>query len=442
VLERFIHDAEFPVLSANIRRSDGGEQYPGFVIRTVRGVRIGILGLTTVGIATWERPDHIRGLRFDDAVETARRYVGRLQAEGATVLVGLVHAGPHLEPVDPDRPGAWDTDYRDWRPVGGAENVKRNFVVPLAERVPELDVIVCGHSHTAIPQATINGVLVTQPGYWGKGLSRALLTVDPESGRVIEKRAEVLSVADVQPDRAFTAVAAPFHDAALDYVTAPLGTAVDTFAGGFEARRRDGALADFINAVQLHMAGAAGQRAQVSATAVFTDEGRLSAGPVRMSDVYDIYPYNNTLQVIEINGDILRRAIEHSASYWTRYDPATGEDVGLDDLVQPHARPYHWDMFTGVDYAIDLSQPAGSRVVKLERDGQPVKPDDTLLIALNNYRAGGGGGYRMYSEGTLVWESMTGIRDSLAERISVLETIDPDDFFEKNWELLPRELSR
>ncbi len=46
VLNRWIDEAAFPVLSANIRNEDGGEAYTPYVIKDVDGVQVGILGLT------------------------------------------------------------------------------------------------------------------------------------------------------------------------------------------------------------------------------------------------------------------------------------------------------------------------------------------------------------------------------------------------------------
>jgi 2',3'-cyclic-nucleotide 2'-phosphodiesterase/3'-nucleotidase len=152
----------------------------------VKGVKIGILGLTTVGITVWEKPEHITGLRFDQAVETAKTYVPKMKEEGATVIVALVHSGCHVEPADTRAEGVWVTDYTTWIDKGYADVPDQNFIIKLAEAVPEVDVILAGHAHVTIPQATINGVLIVEPYKWGRGVSKVTLNVGAD-GKVVEK---------------------------------------------------------------------------------------------------------------------------------------------------------------------------------------------------------------------------------------------------------------
>ncbi len=153
VLDKFIGEAEFPVLSANIRTSDGGAKYTPYVIKDVEGVKVGILGLTTQGIPVWEKPENIAGLRFDSAVEVAKEYIPEMKEEGATVIIALAHSGCHVEPADTREEGAWETDHTTWVDKGYADVPDQNFIIKLAEAVPEIDVIMAGHAHVTIPQA-------------------------------------------------------------------------------------------------------------------------------------------------------------------------------------------------------------------------------------------------------------------------------------------------
>lgn len=217
VLDKFIGDAQFPVLSANIRQSDGGEKYTPYIIEDVKGVKVGILGLTTVGIPVWEKPENIEGLRFDDAVEIAKTYVPKMKEEGATVIVALAHSGTHVEPADTRAEGAWMTDYTTWVDKGYADVPDQNFIIKLAEAVPEIDVILAGHAHATIPQAMINGVLVVEPSRWGSGVSKVALTVDA-SGQVTAKTGEFLSGQEVAPDQEVLDLAKTYQETALNYV--------------------------------------------------------------------------------------------------------------------------------------------------------------------------------------------------------------------------------
>jgi 2',3'-cyclic-nucleotide 2'-phosphodiesterase/3'-nucleotidase len=436
VLDKFINEAEFPVLSANVRQTDGSEKYTPYIIEDVKGVKVGVLGLTTIGIPVWEKPEHIEGLRFDDAIEVAKTYIPKMKEEGATVIVALAHSGTHVEPADSSAEGAWMSDYNTWVDKGYADVPDQNFVIKLAEAVPEIDVILAGHAHVTIPQAVINGVLIVEPSRWGRGVSKITLKVGAD-GKVTEKTGEFLSAEEVAPDQEILDLAKSYQDAALAYVNSDIGAATGDFPGAYEARWKDGPLADFINAAQLKMAEEAGYPADISLAAIFNNTGQFKQGPVTMSDVYGVYQYDNTLYVLEITGDILKRALEQDAKYWAQYDPDNPPADVPEGLVAGDVKDYNWDLYSGVEYKIDISKPVGERVVELKYNGADVTPDQKFVLAVNNYRAGGGGGYGMFGEGAVLWKSMSEIRDYMAEYIAAREIIDPQEYYVENWSLLP-----
>ncbi len=441
VLDKFITEAQFPVMSANVRNTDGSDKYLPYLIKEVNGVKVGILGLTTVGITVWEKAENIEGLRFDDAVETAKTYIPQLKAEGATVIVALSHSGTHVEPADTRAEGAWTTDYTTWVDKGYAYVPDQNFIIKLAEAVPEIDVIMAGHAHATIPEATINGVLIVEPGRWGNGVSKVTLNVDAD-GNVVEKKGEFLSAAEITPDQEMLDLTSPYQETALEYVSSTIGTATGDFPGAYEARWQDGPLADFINMVQLDMAEDAGYPATISLAAIFNNSGQFKEGPVKMADVYGIYQYDNTLYVLEVTGDILKRALEHDAEYWVQYDPNNPPASDAEGLVAGDVRDYNWDLYSGIDYKIDISKPIGERVVELMYQGTDVSPDQKFVLAINNYRAGGGGGYSMFTEGEVLWKSQSEIRDYIAEYIQAKGTLDPQEYYTANWSLLPESISQ
>lgn len=429
ILDKFIREARFPVMSANIRDATGAERYTPYTIANVNGVKVGILGLTTTGVPSWEKPENVAGLRFVDAVATAEQYVSKMKEAGAMVIVALVHCGPHLQPAE-DSAAGWMTDYRQWVDKGYGAVPRQNFVIPLAEKIPEIDVIVSGHTHLTIPQAFIRGVLLVEPYCWGRGVSKITLTVG-RNGKVLAKKGEFLSSQGREPDPAVLELARGYQSNALEYVNAVIGAAAGAFPGGEKARRADGPLVDFINAVQLQMARDAGHAADVSATTLFSNTAHLKKGPIKVSDLYDLYPYENTLWVVEVSGAALRAALEHDARYWAAWDA-----TGAEPAAVPFAKPYQWDMFSGIDYDIDLAKPVGHRVVRLQFKGRDVRSDTKLTLAINSFRAAGGGGFWMYKDAKVLWRGETAIRDALADYVARRKTIRPEDYFVENWRLL------
>ena len=435
-LNRWISQCKFPVLSANIRKADGSEAFTPYVIKTVNGVQIGILGMTTPAIPNWEKPANIAGLRFDNPVDIAKQYVPKMRAAGADVIVVMQHIGWDKVPANSAKPESWLSDPSTWQDSGSLPN--ENLTIELAQQVPGIDVILAGHSHLDVPKTIINGVLVLEASYWGRALGKVTLQVkgSGDNWQVSGKDSTNRSVVGVDADAQIQQIAAPYFGRTLQYISAPVGTASGEFAGGAKARYLDGPLADLINTVQSEAAAAAGHPVDISLAAIFTDPGHIPQGQVALRDVYSAYIYDNTLYAMEINGSILRRALEKDAEYFRQVDPASlpADPKGV---VADNARDYNWDIYTGVDYTIDASKPAGQRVTKLQFKGKDVTPEQTFRIAINNYRASGGGGFAMFREGKIVWQSTNEIRDLLAEYVRAKGSIDPQALNVRNFTLVP-----
>ena len=96
---------------------------------------------------------------------------------------------------------------------------------------------------------------------------------------------------------------------------------------------------------------------------------------------------------------------------------------------------FNYDMAQGVEYDIDLTRPAGQRVVNLRYRGQPLRDEEPIRIAVNNYRAAGSGGYAMFRDAKVVWRSGRDIRDLMidyfTERGHLPEAPD------RNWRIVP-----
>jgi 2',3'-cyclic-nucleotide 2'-phosphodiesterase/3'-nucleotidase len=435
-LDRFRKQAAFPILSANTRNPDGSEAFGAYIIKDVKGVKVGILAMTTPAIPNWEKPANIVGLHFDDPVETAKLYVPKMKAEGADIVIVLQHNGWERIPKDSAKPESWLTDSDTWADSGSLPG--ENTTIRLAKEVPGIDVVLSGHSHLDVPKAMINGVLISEPSYWGRVLGKITIQVENKDGKwqVIGKDSTTLKVTNVAPDPEIVGIAQPYHDQTLAYINTPIGTSAGEFPGGPKARYTDGPLGDLINTVQSEAAAAAGYPVDVSLAAIFTDPGMIPSGQVTIRDAYSVYIYDNTLYVMEITGDILRRALEKDAEYFKQLDPANlpADPKGV---ITDNARDYNWDLYSGVDYSLDLTKPAGQRVTKLQIAGKDVAADQPLRIAINNYRASGGGGFSMFREGKIVWQSTNEVRDLMADYVRSKGTLDPAAINTANFTLVP-----
>jgi 2',3'-cyclic-nucleotide 2'-phosphodiesterase/3'-nucleotidase len=410
------HAAHFPWLSANTLRGDapGFDPYKVFV---VRGVRVGVLGLTTPAIPYWSDPDKFPGMHFADAVETAQKWVPVLRGkEHCDVVVVLTHQGLERE------------SERGKEIAGQMPGENEGYALA---QVPGVDVVILGHTHRALPSMTVkSGTLLTQAGRWGDHLGKVEITLTRASSTapwtVSAKRAELIQVtADTPADSALVAIAEPYRAPTKAWLDQPLATAEGDF-DGTRVRLEDTPLMDLTQAAQLQYGDA-----DVSMAAAFTTEGRLHQGPVRMRDVASVYVYENNLYTLEVTGQQLRAALEWSAHYFSPYD------FGRTDhpLTDPGVQGFNYDMAEGVSYSIDVTKPYGQRIQDLRYGGRPLADDQKLKVAMNSYRVNGGGGYDMWKGARVVKKSDVGVRELLAQYLKEKGTIRPRT--DQNWKILP-----
>ena len=181
----------------------------------------------------------------------------------------------------------------------------------------------------------------------------------------------------------------------------------------------------------------------ISIAAPFSRTAVFPEGQVSIRDIAGLYIYENTLQAVELNGAQLRDYLEYSAKYFKQveegavFDPETGTNAEYDGERPGPTPDYNFDIISGLDYKIDISKPVGERITGLTySDGKPVGDGDSFVMALNNYRASGGGDYPHVADAKVVYNEQREIRQLLIEWASAKGVIDPADFFVKNWELI------
>ena len=300
-----------------------------------------------------------------------------------------------------------------------------NDAAVLASVTPKPDVVIVGHSHREIRDTVINGVHFVQPKNWAQSLS--VVHVFVVQGKVVSVRADLVPLRTTPELPRFTRRLDAAHEAARLWAATPLGTAGPGFDARY-ARVQDGALLDFINDVQRRKAGA-----QLSAAAAFETQAGLPNGDVLLRDVAGVYPYENTLRAVRISGQQLRQFLEQSARYYQTYQP------GMKRIIDDTVPGFNFDVVSGVVYNIDLSRPAGQRIRGLAYEGKIVQPTDSFTLALNSYRAAGGGGYAMLAGARVTYDRGEDIRDLLVEEIRRVHALDARAYYRPSWSIIPPE---
>src|SRR4029079_901165 len=416
VLEKARKEANFPWLSANTYdKATNKPHYKPYIVKEVAGVKIGILGLTTPGVPNWDNPPNYAGLEFHEPLLEARKWVPILRAqEKVDVVVIAMHMG-------------LEEDLRTGEMSPG-QVLNENEAILIAREVPGVDVIFMGHTHRDVSSVYVNGVLLTQANRWGSHLARADLYLQRagSSWRMYAKSARTIPADDrVEPDPEVVKLAEPYDRETQGWLSRVIGESPEELTAR-EARFRDTAILDLIQKVQLE-AG----KADVSMVASFNLEERIAKGHVSVRDIAGLYVYENTLAVLEVTGQQLKDALEHSAKYFKPYVPGKP----LSDLIHEKIPGYNFDIAEGVTYELDISKPVGQRIQNLRFRGQPLSPARKLRLATNNYRVNGGGGYDMYKNAPVVYRSSEEIRELIIDWLEKNKTVPATPT--NNWRIIP-----
>lgn len=414
LVDKIVKEAEFPILSANIyNKKDNSYFVKPYIIKEVGGVKIGILGLTTPNVPKWDGVK-VTDLNFEAMDKAAAKAIKELkEKEKVDIIIATAHAGVN---------GEYDE-------LGG-DSVKK-----VIENNPEIEAFLVGHDHSTVKE-TIGNTVVGGPRNEGRQVVRFDLALEKENNKweVKDRKVDVIDVKEFEASKELVAYANKYHDTTLKFLEEVIGEVTEDFhpvsevKGIPEAQVRDTAVMDLINEVQLKNSGA-----DVSAAALFKDSSNLKKGAVNFASVFDIYKFPNTLKVVEVNGKELKDYMEWSAAYYNTYKPG---DVTIS--FNPEIRGYKYDMFAGVDYKIDISKPAGERIVDLKFKGEPVKETDKFKLAINDYRYSG-----LKTEGIISGEPIydsdpISLRSMIVEHIRNLKTLEPKT--DNNWEIIGADL--
>ena len=351
VLNKARSEAQFPWLSANTYDvGTDNPHYKPYLVKEVQGVRIGILGLTTPGIPNWENKPNYAGLEFHETVSEAKKWVPILRdKEKVDVVVITMHMG-------------LEEDLRTGIP-SPSQVPNENAAVAIARQVTGVDVILMGHTHRDVGDVIINGVLLTQADRWASHLGRVDLYLERGEAarwRVVGKASRTIPVTEkTEIDPEIAKLGEPYDKETQAWLGRAIGESSEELTAN-GCRYHDTAIIDLIQRVQLE-AG----KADVSMAACFNERAHIAKGNVTVRDIAGLYEYENTLVTLELTGQQLKDALEHSARYFKEYQPGRSINESVDTRIPG----YNFDVAQGVTYDIDITKPFGERILNLKFKG-------------------------------------------------------------------------
>jgi 5'-nucleotidase len=379
--------ARFPFLAANTVDDATGQPVAWNNVKPstlvdIRGVQIGLIGVTTPDTPALTIGANVTGLTFAPLVPVITREATVLRSRGAAAVIVLAHAGGRCTNLD------------DPENVSSCDQMAE--IVEVARQLPPglVDVIAAGHTHQAMAH-DVSGIAIVEAYSTGRSFSRVDLSVNRTTRTLVGKR--IFPTQDlcgredpathtcdpaaprtaalvparyenrlVRPDAASAAAIAPAVRRALAVKNQPIGVSLETpFARGDQ--QSETAIADLV---------ADGTLASTPGADVALSNGGslrtdLLAGPLTYGSIYELYPFDNRIVTLRLTGDQLRRIIAYN----------------LERKVPP------FELLPIAGFKVDAQCDGKMLRVTLTRSsGVTIRADERLTVVTSDFIAGGGDG--------------------------------------------------
>lgn len=436
VYDKWIKEVTCPMLGANIINTTTNEPYvKPYTIVERQGIRIAILGMLTPAIPNWLQPNIWSGLQFEEMVSCAQKWVKIIkETEKPDLIVGLFHSGKDG--------GIVTSEYTE------------DASLQVAKEVSGFDVIFFGHDHTrhssTVTNRKGNEVLFLNPANNALAVAQADVTFEKKNGRwkVVKKEGKVVDVTKEEIDQQYIQHFQSQLDKIIAFVNRQIGvleetiTTRDCFFGS-------SAFTDLILNLQLELTGA-----DIAFNAPLQFNSTIKAGPIRVSDMFNLYKFENQLYVMRLTGEEIRRHLEMSYDLWVNTMQSPDDHLLLlsESTFGDQQRlgfknfSFNFDSAAGIDYVVDVTKPDGQKVKILQMsNGEPFDETKWYRVALNSYRANGGGELLTRGAGIkkedlnerIIYRSERDQRFYLMQEIEKKGTIHPKS--NNNWRFIPEE---
>lgn len=381
LLESQMKQATFTFLSANIKRADGKYLGTPYIIKNYDGFRVGVFGLTTLRTLKIASPD--KSLSFINEITVAQEMVNLLRVkESCDIVIALTH-------------------------LGLVEEEKGQITSEaLAKAVPGIDLIIDGHSHTAMTEAKFIGATpIVSANEWGKFVGQGSFSI--KDGKIVAFLWKPVAIYGA--DAAIAAMIAPYKakgDLTLKEVVAET-TAVFEF-GDRLSRKKEIALGDMINDGTMWYVK---EVLKKEADFAFTNGGNirtlLPAGQITREHVSTVLPFDNWIYLTKMKGSDVTALFEFIAS--------VPQGAGAWAQVSSEVR------YT-IDYSADIAK---GTLKNLTLKGKAIDPAAVYTFVTNDYLMSGGDGYVVLKKNVEAYNTSTTLRDAIIAYVQYKKVLTP-----------------
>jgi len=442
--DKLVRQFRFPWLAANAIRENNSEPYfEPFTIIHRAGLKIAILGLITPAVPTWLPRYLYEGMYFEDMIESADKWVKHIRnQEKPDLLICLSHAG---------------IDYK-YNNQNAFTYKNENPSLLIAMKVPGIDLMIAGHDHRGCDSMVTNSegkrVPVLAPTSNARDIVTAVFEFSNPTGNsaTYKVSTEVVEMKNFRPDEEFIEQFRPQFEEVTKYVARPIGVMAQSISAR-ESLFGDSPFLDLIHQLQLKITSA-----DISFAAPLMLDAYIDSGTLFILDMFKLYKYENLIYVLELTGLEILDYLEYSYSLWFNDMKSENDHLlkfktdnagnllvtranGAVDLANQF---FNFDTAEGIDYEIDLRAKPGEKVsIRRFTDGRVFELDKKYKVAINSYRASGGGGHltagakipRDEVDKRIVFTSRKDLRYLMIEWIETQKTIVPA--VNSNWRVIP-----
>jgi 2',3'-cyclic-nucleotide 2'-phosphodiesterase (5'-nucleotidase family) len=334
-LYELIDGIEAPILGANIidaKTSSPIEGVESSILRDVRGVKVGIIGVDTPKIPEYVRPEEIAGMTFPKPEEIVKKQIGELKKKGADLIVVTSHLG-----LKEDR--------------------------ELAEKVPGIDVIVGGHTHSTLPEGErVGDTIIVQAGCNNQYVGDLKLSIDPSSKKIIAFTSRLIPIITdtITPDPAIEQIITPYLEQGKKAGSEVVGRTSGEMRYSFKEVTPLGQhIADA-------MRSAAGTKLALCSGKML--RAGLKEGDITRKELFNSYPNTEDVVKVKLAGSHIKEELESRFAADSRA------------IILP----------SGFSFTVDAKRPDGDRITSITVDGQPMdmKKEYELAVTDNQARYG------------------------------------------------------
>lgn len=450
-LKKVTSKANFPYICSNIYLYDenkenniGNPIYPETYILEKKldshvSIKIGFIGVAPPQILIWDKHILDNKIVIQDIVESTKKHATKLKKEGADIVVVLAHSG--ILPI---------------KYVKGSENAVYELT-----KIKNVDAVFSGHAHNVFPGGKVfqnlekheieneigkvNNKPVAMPGALGShlGIIRFNLEIKNKKWKIKQSFSEVINVKESEADSNIVSLIQEENKNVLTYIRSEVGKSNVHFNSWFSTLGNS-FTSQFIQKVAIEFAAKKLKGTKWEKTPLLCSFAPLNTGthgssfinipkgPLAIKDISNLYPYDNEVKVLLINGAQIKEWLEFSAQTFHQVDTHSKSEIFL---LNPLFPSFNFDCIFGITYEIDITQPLGNRIHNILFNNKKIKQNQLFGIVTNNYRAAGGGNFPNTNKLKIILDSTELYRNILIEKVKKTKEINL--ILEKNWKIQP-----